>query len=927
MSPVSVGLVRAGVVMFAVGQMFSCSQGEENREEVVSRAEAALALDDAAVEPPPAPDAALEPRPAPDAGPRPPAADAAVGRPSAETVVNGSFDLGMPPWWSYGMVTEDVASGAYCAISPASVNIWEAGVGQTLAVTAGVSYQLSFVAQGDPQPIHATVQNPVTFFEYVGVDLTPTGAGDRYVALFTAPETVSAANLVFQVASAGGPRAFCIDDVSLLGGRSVPIYTPDTGPRVRVNQVGYLPFGPKHATLVTGATAPLTWELHDAGGHLVANGQTLPLGRDDSSALATHDLDFSSFRGRGEGYTLAADGDTSFPFSIARKPYEDLRVDALRVYYTQRSGEAIDGQVAGAGYARPAGHASAPGSGSVNQGDRDVPCQPADNSLAIYGEPWTCDYTLDVAGGWYDAGDHGKYVVNGGISVYQLLNAFERTKVAPTSDLGALGDGTLHIPESDNGVPDVLDEARYELEFMLKMMVPEGKPLAGMVHHKVHDSAWTGLPLLPHQDPMPRWLHRPSTAATLNLAATAAQGARIYAHYAPAFSRRLLAAATTAWQAARAHPDLFAPPTDGTGGGAYEDGDVSDEFYWAAAELYLTTGKSQYLDFALGSPLHTAEIFWPDGFYWGSVAALARLDLATIPSALPDRDRIIASVVAAAQRYLSDQAANPFGHPYLPYGGTYQWGSNSQVLNNLVVIATAYDLTQSEPFRRGVLQGFDYILGRNALNISYVTNYGRVFSHNQHSRLYSNQLNPALPHPPAGTLSGGPNSVSSSWDPVALRLFGVHGCAPQFCYVDDINSYSTNELAINWNSALTWVASFVADQDGARAPNSTNCEVEYRRIQGFHGGFGAEIHLTNTSSAQIDNWRLAWSFIGDQWVDDATGVWANQSGASVVASPAGSNRRIGPGKSVGFRVFGQSGKLANPDPVTFLLNGVACSTR
>jgi endoglucanase len=182
-----------------------------------------------------------------------------------------------------------------------------------------------------------------------------------------------------------------------------------------------------------------------------------------------------------------------------------------------------------------------------------------------------CDYSLDVRGGWYDAGDHGKYVVNGGISVYQLMSEFERTKVAASAQADKLGDNTLAIPESGNGVPDVLDEARWELEFLLSMQVPADKPLAGMVHHKIHDENWTGLPLLPSNDPQKRELHAPSTAATLNLAAVAAQAARIFAPYDKAFAARAKAAAVTAYAAALAHPAMFALASDGTGGGSYDD--------------------------------------------------------------------------------------------------------------------------------------------------------------------------------------------------------------------------------------------------------------------------------------------------------------------------------------------------------------------
>src|SRR3954462_7271215 len=141
-----------------------------------------------------------------------------------------------------------------------------------------------------------------------------------------------------------------------------------------------------------------------------------------------------------------------------------------------------------------------------------------------------------------------------------------------------------------------------------------------MVHHKIHDQAWTGLPLLPDQDPQPRELHPVSTAATLNLAAVAAQAARIYCSYDPAFAKRALAAARTAYAAALANPALYAPESDGVGGGAYNDSNVTDEFYWAAAELYLTTGEKQFATDVLASPSHTADVFGAGAFDWASTA-------------------------------------------------------------------------------------------------------------------------------------------------------------------------------------------------------------------------------------------------------------------------------------------------------------------
>jgi endoglucanase len=676
-----------------------------------------------------------------------------------EQIVNGTFDAGTAPWWWTQNTAGSVVDGQLCANVPAgTANAWDVIIGQNdIHLRNGASYAFSFTSDTDT---------------------------DR-------------GQVAFQIGGSAQAWTLCVDNVSLAGGQAPAPYVPDTGPRVRVNQVGYLPYGPKRATVVTDAADPLPWQLTNSAGVVVASGASTPRGVDPSSGQQVQALDFSGYTKGGTGYTLTADGQTSYPFDISASTYDRLRSDALHFFYVQRSGITIDDALA-PGYARPAGHVGV----APNQGDTDVPCQPGG-----------CGYRLDVRGGWYDAGDHGKYVVNGGIATYQLLSEFERTQTAEVVRRGALGDGSLRVPERGNRVPDILDEARWELEFMLRMQVPAGQPLAGMVHHKVHDQAWTGLPLRPDQDPQPRELHPPSTAATLNLAATAAQCARLYAPYDKAFAARCLNAARTAWSAAQAHPANYASASDGNGGGAYDDNDVRDEFYWAAAELFITTGQQTYLDALRASPYWTGEAFPASGFDWRSVAALGRLDLAGVPSRLPGADRAAAraSVRAAADRYLATVRDQAYGVSITP--DQYVWGSSAVVLNKLAVIGTAFDLTGDLRYRDGALEGLDYIFGRNALNQSYVTGYGEHNSHNQHSRIYGHQLDPALPTPPAGSIAGGPNAALQ--DPTAAKLLA--GCRPQFCYIDDIQSYATNEVAINWNSALSWVTSFAADQrDGRR---------------------------------------------------------------------------------------------------------------
>ena len=746
----------------------------------------------------------------------PSAAQAAAG---PEQVTNGGFDDGLTGWNNYPSPT--VTAGQGCIDVPAHAGAYGAAISQKpIPMLEGETYALTFSASVTPGlsgTIRAVIQagpeqNYAQALPEKALDLGPDLKQFSYT--FTSAVDVPQAELDFQQ-STDNTAAYrlCVDDVSLTGGATPPVYHPQTGPRVRVNQVGYLPKGPKGATLVTDLTTPTGWQLKNAAGTAVASGRTVPRGVDPSAGENVQTIDFSSYLKPGTGFTLIADGETSYPFDIGASVYQSLRKDSKTFFYTQRSGTPISDAVA-PGYGRAAGHVGV----APNQGDTAVPCQAlTDDSQKLLAQPWTCDYTSDVSGGWYDAGDHGKYVVNGGIAVAQLMQEYERSRTAFSADHGKLGDSTLRVPETGNKVPDILDEARWELEWMLKMQVKPGLPLAGMAFHKVADVDWTGLPLAPAADPQKRVLYRPSTAATLNLAAAAAQGARLFAPYDRAFAQRLLSASTTAYAAAKANPALYAPAPNAAldpnpGSGPYDDADVSDEFYWAAAELYLSTGSRPYRAAVLASPLNTADVF-SDGFDWGHVAALGRLDLATVPNLLPGRLTVIKSVLDAGHRLVTAQAGQPFGQAYAPKDGNYTWGSNSAILNNMQILGTAYDLSADPRLRNAVVRSMDYLLGRNALDLSYVTGYGTVFSQNQHTRMYSHELDSSLPHPPVGTVAGGPNSTTATTgDPVSTPLF-KNGCAAQFCYIDDIGSWSTNEITINWNAPLSWVASFLADQD------------------------------------------------------------------------------------------------------------------
>lgn len=199
-------------------------------------------------------------------------------------------------------------------------------------------------------------------------------------------------------------------------------------------------------------------------------------------------------------------------------------------------------------------------------------------------------------------------------------------------------------------------------------------------------------------------------------------------------------------------------------------------------------------------------MFDADGFDFDNVAAIARLDLASSHSDLPDHDSIADSVMQAAQRLLDLQRRQPWGQPYAPAGG-WAWGSNGRILNNLIVLATAAQITDDRSFQEGVVTGMDYILGRNALGQSYVSGYGTDTTSHLRTRQFGRDLDPSLPPPPPGALAGGANSTETPGFPSDPRLWGL---PPQCCYLDEPTSETTNDVCIRWNAPLAYLAAYLS---------------------------------------------------------------------------------------------------------------------
>lgn len=582
---------------------------------------------------------------------------------------------------------------------------------------------------------------------------------------------------------------------------------------ILTNQVCYFPDRAKKATLLSDSSKPVEFEVKDESGKTVYEGKSTPFGLDKDSDDEVHVIDFTEVTKEGTYHIEAADGSESREFEICGSDkYSSLLYDSLNYFYQNRSGIEIESDFISSGdtseLARAAGH-------------------PKD--MAEIEQTWGysgSSGSIDVTGGWYDAGDHGKYVVNGGFSLWLMQNQYETALKYGFED--AYADGTMLLPENNNGIPDLLDETRWEMEWMLKMIVDSGD-YKDMAYHKAHDEKWTALGIAPADDDMKRIVKPPTTAATLNLAACGAQAARLWKDIDSDFADQCLEAAENAFAAAKKHPDMYAPLDESIGGGAYGDTDVDDEFCWAALELFITTGNEDYYDevtenkFFLDMPQSLGggeSVDTVGSFDWGNTGGLATLSAALNSDKFDkgDAEIIKEAIISAADHFVSLEDNQGYGVPYgqstLSYNDSdegYIWGSNSFVTDNAIVMAYAYLLTNEDTYLDGAIGGMDYILGRNAMDYSYVTGYGTHAIEYPHHRYWAKQIDESFPKAPSGVMCGGPNSgMQDPW--VQGSGWKKGEIPPQKCYLDNIEAWSVNECTINWNASLAWLAGFTAQE-------------------------------------------------------------------------------------------------------------------
>ena len=286
---------------------------------------------------------------------------------------------------------------------------------------------------------------------------------------------------------------------------------------VLVNQLGYYNNSPKFVYVTEQADSFFVAEKN-SGNIFYRGSLSLSSSKDSATGLTIYIGDFSDFTISGKYYIKTDLGDSSFTFLISDSVFNAGYKMVQKAFYYQRCGTALLQQYAGV--------------------YKHNICHTADGYFhSTTGKTGTKVTT----GGWHDAGDYGKYIVNAGITVGTLLMAYEQFPERFNAD-------DLNIPESGNSIPDLLDEVKYELEWFLTM-----QDSSGGVYFKVTRENFSGF-IMPNKDTGKRYIYQISTTATGDFAAVMAMAARIYQSFNSSFSEQCLNASKKAWEYLQANP-------------------------------------------------------------------------------------------------------------------------------------------------------------------------------------------------------------------------------------------------------------------------------------------------------------------------------------------------------------------------------------
>jgi hypothetical protein len=622
--------------------------------------------------------------------------------------------------------------------------------------------------------------------------------------------------------------ALCVSVISAIA--IAPAIAQDITAQITIDQFGWLPSARKVAVFadpLLGQNAGQSFRpgpefavRRETDRAVVYQGRLKPWNGGEVSELAGDRVwhaDFSSVRTPGTYHIYdPAQRVRSFPFRIADDVYAPVLRDSVRTFYYQRSGMPIT-EKHGGNWHHGGGHLG-PG--------QDRAARYTQNG-EVLGKP------RNLLGGWFDAGDLNKYVPYLESTLFDLFWAYELNP-------RAFGDNT-NIPESGNGVPDLLDEVKWEIDWLLKMQDADGG-----VFNRVAGKSFDNGPSPPVSDKQPRFYTAKTTWATATAVASFAHAARVYERFDrafPGFAARLLAASRKGWEYLVAHPAM--DPADGSDGektlaattaSSNPNADRRSRVY-AAAELFKSLGEpafKSYVDRWATDVAATADNGLQPFDGRNKIEPLNHVALtqalfvySTTKNASTAVTKRFNDALASTAEAIRAATAGP-DDPYLAFhlADHYCWGSNQskgrwgRVL--LMTIALRENVSRHDAYREIIAGYLHFIHGRNPLGLCFLTNMGHAGGDRCVTEIFHQWFRDGSPlydgkksrfGPAPGYLAGGPN-----------KFFGLdwvrppYGEPPMKAYRDwntawnaerraNENSWEITEPAIYYQAVFTLLLS------------------------------------------------------------------------------------------------------------------------
>lgn len=519
---------------------------------------------------------------------------------------------------------------------------------------------------------------------------------------------------------------------------------------IRLNSLGFLPFQRKRASIVIPCTTFCVINVNSSNAVFIGNIHGPVLNEDTEENI--YIADFSNITEPGLYYLKIDEAGESVEFEISENIFQQPFRTVMLGMYLWRCGTSVSACYNGETFTHSACH--------LQDGFIDY---------------WSDGFVQKMGvGGWHDAGDYNKYVVNAAITLFLMFMAWEQ--------FGDKIKKIEHLPEGSevNSLPDYLQEIKWEIDWLFTMQFEDGS-----VSHKLSAKQFCGF-IMPEQETEKRYFSQWGSTATADFTAIMAAASRIFRIYDQDYADCCIEAAKKSYSFLSINKENHMPDLSEFKTGNYATNDMSHRL-WASAELWEATGEEGYLkDFEQMAGEYSEKI--ESNFSWNNLKNLGMIRYLLSKRAGRKEDlvgQISSALIKTADLIAETGATHGYGRTL---GNFYCWGANGNLLNQVLLFQCANFINPGSSYINASLDAIGYIFGRNHFGRSFVTGVGFNPPQNPHDRRSSAD---DIKQPWPGYLVGGPEKNATD-------------------YHDIEDDCRTNEIAINWNASLIYaLAGFI----------------------------------------------------------------------------------------------------------------------